>query len=318
MIRNFLRTLAFLSVFAVTSAHAVACYWVGGSGTWDQTNTGGGGSGGIKWASSTGGGTACTAVSGPAAGVPGPSDIATFDASSGGGTVTVAATINSTNTIQSIVAGTFTSGTLDFATNNTSITFNAAGFSGTGTVARTINRGTGTFTFTGAGSWDLTTTTLLTWTAGSGGTYVFTSSSTTGQQAFHGGSKDYGASSVLTVNGRAAGTGFAYSGSNTLGTINLTGPLYFKATAGASHTVGSLNITGTLTAPVVFGFDTSQNTAVTFNVTSSAISYAVLRSITFGTSAVNPTNSWDLGNNNFNSGSLSTPSGGSGGKIIGG
>ncbi len=274
-------------------------FWVGGTGTWDNSDT-------THWAASTG------AAGGQS--VPSSSDTVTFDASSGGGTVTVAATINASNTLQALTCGAFT-GTIDFATNNTAITFTAAGFVGTGTGVRTIIRGTGTFTFTGAGGWDFATVTNLTWTAGAGGTYVYTSASITAQQPFSGGGLNYGASSVITVNGRANGTGFNYSGANTIGTINLTGPLYFKAVASTTHTVGTLNITGTLTAPVVFGFDSSQSTAVTFNVTSSAITYAVLRSITFGTSAVSPTNSWDLGNNNFNGGSLSAPSAGGGGVV---
>ncbi len=284
------------------------CYWVGGSGTWDNTNTGGGGSGGIKWASLTGGTTAASGSG--TGGSPGTSDNAIFDGASGGGTVTVASTINGSNTIASVTTGAFT-GTLDFATNNPSITFNAAGFSSSGAGVRAINRGSGTFSFTGAGSWDCTTSGGLTYTPGAG-PFVFSSSSLTGQQGFNGGGINYGASSTLTVNGRANGTGFSYTGNNTLGTINLTGPLYFLIASGSSHTVGSLNITGTLTAPVIFGFSSAQNTAMTFNVTSSAITYAALRSITFGTSAVSPTNSWNLGNNNFNGGSLSTVSAGGG------
>ena len=141
-----------LSLIALTflscSAEAASCFWVGGSGTWDQTNTGGGGTGGIKWASASGGGSACTATSGPAAGVPGPSDTVSFDANSGGGTATVAATFNSTNTISAISTMAGYTGTLDFSVNNPNISMASISCSGTG--AKTLKMGSGTFTMTQA------------------------------------------------------------------------------------------------------------------------------------------------------------------------
>lgn len=106
-----------------------ARFWVGGTGTWDGATT-------THWSASTGGAGGAS--------VPGSSDDVTFDGSSGGGTVTV----NTNPSIVSLTMGAFT-GTLDFATNNNNITIssgNALNISGTGT--RTLNMGSGTWTFT--------------------------------------------------------------------------------------------------------------------------------------------------------------------------
>ena len=75
-----------------------ARFWVGGTGTWDAADT-------THWSATSGGGGSAS--------VPGTSDAVTFDASSGGGTVTV----NTTVAVQSITFGAMV-GTLDFATND--------------------------------------------------------------------------------------------------------------------------------------------------------------------------------------------------------
>lgn len=116
-------------------------FWVGGTGTWDASDT-------THWAASSGGAGGQS--------VPGASDTVTLDASSGGGTVTLAYS----PTVTSITCGAFT-GTLDFATYSPTLTT----FSGTGTGVRTILLGTGTFTM--SGNVDFTTTTNLTFSAGS-------------------------------------------------------------------------------------------------------------------------------------------------------
>jgi hypothetical protein len=68
-------------------------FWVGGTGTWDNSDT-------THWAASTGG------AGGES--VPGSSDTATFDASSGGGTIT----LNYSPSVVSITGGAHT-GTFD-------------------------------------------------------------------------------------------------------------------------------------------------------------------------------------------------------------
>lgn len=104
-----------------------ARFWVGGSGTWDASDT-------SHWAATSGGASGAS--------VPGSGDTVTLDGSSGGGTVTVNTNVN----VTSITMGAFT-GTLDFATNNNTVTL--VTFSGSGTGTRTLNQGSGQWTITG-------------------------------------------------------------------------------------------------------------------------------------------------------------------------
>src|SRR5687767_4143911 len=94
-------------------------FWVGGTGTWNNTNT-------TNWSATSNGAGGAS--------IPGTGDTATFDASSGGGTVTVDSP-NAANsvTVQSITCGAFT-GTLDFSANNNNVTLssNSTGLSLTG------------------------------------------------------------------------------------------------------------------------------------------------------------------------------------------
>lgn len=104
-------------------------FWVGGTATWDAVTT-------TNWAATSGGAGGQT--------VPGAADTVTFDASSGGGTVTVGAAYNPS--ITSITMGAFT-GTLDFSVNNNSPTMTIFNCNGSG--VRTLKDGTGTWNITG-------------------------------------------------------------------------------------------------------------------------------------------------------------------------
>jgi len=119
-------------------------FWVGGTGTWDASDT-------THWAATSGGAGGVS--------VPGSGDTVTFDGSSGGGTVTV----GYDPSVISITGGAFT-GTLDFATSNP--TMQTFSFSGTGT--RTLNYGSGNWTITGnnATVWTTQTTTNMTTVVG--------------------------------------------------------------------------------------------------------------------------------------------------------
>lgn len=121
-------------------------YWVGGTGTWDASDT-------THWSASSGGAGGSS--------VPGASDDVIFNGSSGGGTVTV----NTNFSVLSVTMGAFT-GTLTFATNNNSPTMQT--FSGTGTGTRTLSLGSGTFFLTGSNTtiWDFANGTNLTFNAG--------------------------------------------------------------------------------------------------------------------------------------------------------
>lgn len=110
-----------------------AFFWVGGSGTWDASDT-------THWSTSSGG-------SGGAS-VPGSSDTATFDDMSGAGTVTVNTNVN----IATLITSNFT-GTLDFSVNNNSVTLGR--FVNTGSNTRTIK--------CGGGQWTITRNNVIVW-----------------------------------------------------------------------------------------------------------------------------------------------------------
>ena len=114
-------------------------FWVGGTGTWDNSTT-------THWSSTSGGAGGAS--------VPGSSDTVTLDGSSGGGTVT----LNYSPTILSITMGAFT-GTFDDGGNNPTM----GNFSNTGTATRTLTM-TGTWTLTGNNTtiWSMATITNLT------------------------------------------------------------------------------------------------------------------------------------------------------------
>jgi len=115
-------------------------FWVGGTGTWDASDT-------THWASSSGGAGGQS--------VPGSADTVTLDASSGGGTVTLAYRPN----VVSITMGAFT-GTFDDGNYGADLVT----FSSSGTGTRTITIGNTDWTLSGnsATIWNTSNTTNLT------------------------------------------------------------------------------------------------------------------------------------------------------------
>lgn len=219
-------------------------YWVGGTGTWDASDT-------SHWAATSGGASGAS--------VPGSGDTVTLDGSSGGGTITVAYD----PTITSITMGAFT-GTLDMNTRNPTMqTFNC---SGTGT--RTLTMGSGTWTITGnsATVFHIGTTTGLTFTpgnsiinctyAGSAGTRVINS----GEAAFalKNVKISAGTDRIETAGGGATSnfagyldfTGFSgtWDLNNSYNNNNFTGDLILSSTMTVNANAGgtkNINFTGT-------------------------------------------------------------------------
>lgn len=320
--KRYLFILAALAFAALASpAFAVNCFWVGGTGTWDGTNTGGGGAGGIKWASATGGGTACTATSGPAAGVPGPSDTATFDANSGGGTITGSPT-GTGLTLTTLTTGAFT-GTLDFSVSNPSLTISTWDNSGTGT--RTINCGTGTFSFNGTNpnvgmTWG--TTTNLTLSCASA-TFAF-SGATTNQRLITLGNTAL-TYPTITVGANSSGGVWIVSGSNitAITAMTITSPQTIQFGSGATFPITTLTCSGGSTSALL---SISSNSTITQTTISSANAiscpWATVRAIAFaGGGNATFANSFDLLRNSISGGGtllITQPSGTAGGRIIGG
>ena len=187
-------------------------FWVGGTGNWDAATT-------TNWSATSGGGGGAS--------VPGVGDSATFDAASGGGTVTVTAT----QSLSSITAGAFT-GTLD--TNGQTITLSAT-FTISGTGARTITLGASVINI--GNSWAAATTTNLTFNANTS-TITVPTTNTTGT-VFAGGSLTY---STVVINGATGAQ--TISGSNTFSTLTITGA---SSTGGVIEFTSNQVVSGTLT-----------------------------------------------------------------------
>jgi hypothetical protein len=214
-------------------------FWVGGTGTWDASTT-------TNWSATSGGAGGQS--------VPGASDTVTFDASSGGGVVTVGTGYNPS--VTSITMGAFT-GTLDFSAFNNSPTMQTFDCSGTG--VRTLTMGSGTWTLTGnnATIWNTGTATNLTMNSGtstvvanySGSTGTRTFSNGTGATTFYNISITAGSDIVIhATNGPTITnlnyTGFTGSISST-NSINVLGNLTFGAGMTVPDGSGGLNINGT-------------------------------------------------------------------------
>jgi hypothetical protein len=290
-------------VFALAltgSADAAARFWVGGTGTWDASDT-------THWAASSGGAGGQS--------VPGSSDTVTFDGSSGGGTVTVN---HASNTIQSLTFGAFT-GTLDFATNDNNITLTAGtGVSGTGTGARTLNMGDGTWTLSATGAaWDFSTTTNLTFNA-NGSTIAYTSTAANARTFLSGG-LTYNA---VTVAGAASPgpSGINSSGNFTIGSLTINGPQAWGFGNTTTPTVTTLTVNAS-SASTLVSFLVTPFGSTTLTVTNApTLAWCAFRSITAagGFSGITATDSQNLGGNT--SFSITPPSSGGGGgsHVIGG
>lgn len=274
-------------------------FWVGGTGTWDSSDT-------THWSATSGGAGGAS--------VPGAADDVTFNGSSGGGTVTV--NFGGTISVKSITAGAFT-GTLDFATNNNSVNIgNFLSWSGSGT--RTINMGGGTWTLSGASGslMDLSNVTGLTFTSSSAN-IVLSAVSATIRSISLGTSFTYGS---LTINANSSNsyTSIAATGL-TFGSITINSGNSVGFPQGITTTVsGALTATGSSSAPVGILSSGPGTNAATISVGSaSTIDWGgILRITKAGAGSITATNSLDMGGNTGVS--ISPPSGGGVVGVIGG
>lgn len=260
-------------------------YTSGGSvnGRWDANNTN-------NWATASGGSTLTS--------IPGSADAATFDGSSGTGTVGVSSSIGGTNTVTSITAGAY-AGTLDFSLGNPSITYTGA-FSVTGTATRTINLGSGTFTNTGNAvtMFDCTTATGLTATF-QNCSFVTAPSSGGGAVIFTGGGQSYGS---LTANARTNGTELTISSaSNSFVNVTLNGAVRATFPGTVSNTIsGSFTLNGSSSGLVSLASSTTNAAQpATLVLTTATISanWAVIKGITASGQTLTANSSFSLGAN---------------------
>jgi hypothetical protein len=223
-------------------------FWVGGAGTWDSTTT-------TNWALTSGG------LPGVAA--PNNTDTVNFDANSGTGTVSVAATavslnttLNSANINLSLTgsptlcttAGTFTF-TLGTLTLNT-FTLTCGRFSSTNANVRTIAFGTGNITLTGNGATIWTTATATNLTITGTPTVNATYSGASGTRVVAGSLTGVSESNVFNFNITAGTDIFNTSGTAAgYGNLNFTG-FSGSWTTNSMSIYGNLTLSATMTAPV--------------------------------------------------------------------
>jgi hypothetical protein len=266
-------------------------FWVGGTGTWDSTTT-------TNWAASSGGAGGASA---PIAG-----DNVTFDASSGGGTVTPDGSIAGI-AFGTLTAGAFT-GTLAFNTNNPNMSFSTVSFSGTGT--RTINMGSGTWTMTGTGNvFDVGTTTNLTPTF-QNASFVL-SATTASSRVFNPGASGSVGSLTITDNTSKGVVQLFVAATYASITVG-NGTALVCPQSSTTAITGTLTMTGTSSHPVTLSSSNVPSNPATVSVgAASTIDWGGVYRITkSGAGSITATNSLDLGVNT--SVTITPPSAGGG------
>lgn len=290
-----------------TPAHT--CYWIGGTGTWDNSST-------SHWSFTTGGST-CTCLPGTSA------DLIIFDGSSGGGTVTLNSTLNGA-TFGTMTLGAFT-GTITNVTNNaTPITFAGSGGVGgvslTGAATKTLSLGSATYNLTGKSGtiWDCGTCTNLTLTAG---TYniVIAGTSVTNTRTFTAGGKTY---ATISLGPETTPTVVPFvqfsSNSATFATLAITGPAYMSFTASTTTTItNAVNWTQASAAAPILVTGGNGSGATISTAGAGTASWGMFGGLTIsGGGSIAATNSLKIGP--LTGVTVTTPNVSGGGYIIGG
>jgi hypothetical protein len=207
---------------------------------------------------------------------------------------------------------------LDFSANNNNIQLQQ--FNCTGTGARRLNMGNGTWTLSGGGLatvWDCATTTSLNFNA-NGSTLVFSATGASGARTWNTGGLTY--NTVTVAEGTPSRQFTVFGNGTTVATLAVTGPITFNINGG--HTLNVTNAFSLAGTPGTGGFLLKSNstTAGTISVPSGSVNFSwlAINAMTFtGGATFTATNSFDL---NGNTGITITgaPTSAGGGKIIGG
>lgn len=266
-----------------------ARFWVGGTGTWDASDT-------THWSASSGGASGAS--------VPGSSDDVTFDGSSGGGT----ATVNTDPTIRTLTTSAYT-GTLDFSVNNNNLTLAVnttavTAFTDSGSGTHTIKMGNGTWTVQNAQAgtvhWNISGSNL-TLTANSS-TLSFTGA--VGQLRM--GGKTY---STVTI---AANARIYFNASTwTIATLNLGAGALIMFNSATYTLSNAPTWAGTSSAPIVLCADGLNNATLSCASGTVSLDYGSIQDVTgSGGATFSATNSYGYNATNW---SISGPSAGTGG-----
>lgn len=253
-------------------------FWVLGTGTWDNTLT-------TNWAATSGGA--------PLASAPVSGDTVTFDGNSGGGTVTVNATI----TISSLTTGAFT-GTIDFSANNNNINIGivtqpaGVAWIDNGSGTHTINMGNGTWSVDANINNSVVSLSGANLTLNSNSSLISIAARANGNRTFTGGAKTF---NNVTFNGAASSSiTFGVAGT-TISTLTLTNQAV--AIFSANYTIATLSVTSSASLPVDIR-STTIGTARTITLTNNfTTNYLSLQDITFSGGTNTASNSFDFGNN---------------------
>lgn len=273
-------------------------FWVGGTGTWDAATT-------THWAATSGGAGGQS--------VPSSGDFVTFDAASGGGTVTT-----STNpTIVSLTWGAFT-GIIDFSVNNNNLTTQI--FNGSGSGTRTFRMGSGLFTLNGGGGspWDIGTITNLTWTPGTANILISSGGNQTNDISFGSGALSYNAVTITNTSFPATPWNFSISGDPTFASLTMNFVQSLQVQLGHTFTItGALTINnGSSTNSILI---TTNNLSFTGTISLGSVntvSWCAFRSIIVsGAGSLTANNSFNLGGNTGIT--INAPAGSSSSSIIG-
>lgn len=227
-----------------------ARFWVGGSGTWDNSST-------ANWSATTGGASGASA--------PTTADTATFDSNSGtAATVTVAATaasssttVNKSDIVLSLSGSptlctsagtlTLTTGTIDLNGNTLTI----GRFASTNSNTRSIAFGVGSITLTGNGGaiWNMQIADNFTYT-GTPTVNCTYSGSTGTRTVLHGNTSGATESNVVSYNISAGSDLFTFANNSKTKSIDFTG---FSGTAtlggGTFNIFGGLKVSSGMTLP---------------------------------------------------------------------
>lgn len=310
--KHFLRLAALLAcLIAPSAADAAARFLVACTTacTWDNSST-------TIWSTTSGGA--------PGSAAPVAADTVTLDANSCVGGVTCTITVNANLSISSLTMGACTASTtgciLDFSANNNNITLALSGtaVSLTGSGTRTLNMGNGTWTLSAFGAvWDNTTVTNETLNANSS-TILYSATSTLIARSLIGGAgKTYATVTISSPSSFTNDAPFNISTSFTIGTFNPNGPLWMRLANASTLTItNAFTWTGTATSPFVLDGGTG-GTATISSANNGTMAFAVPMGIIFsGGGTFTCTSCFNMGSNTGIT--ITGPTGGGGGRIIGG
>jgi len=280
---------ALLLVVCASNAEAATCFWVGGTGNWNDAT---------HWSNASGGsGSTCAATSS----IPkNAGDIATLDGSSGGGTVTLDITLS----IAQITMGAFT-GTFNDGGNTITLT---TAFSNNGAATRTVVR---------SGAWTITASTGTIYNEQSG-TLTLTDSGSLTFATTMTGTNTINMATGKTYNNvtftPATNAGWPYNidvTTPTFTTLTINKYAYLQILTNTTWTITNAPAwnAGSMSTPLLI--KNSTNGTLTFSTASGnpTCTFCILNRVTFGGGATwRAPNSSDQGGN---SGITITPPGGS-------